>query len=110
MSKKIAFGIAILFIAAILTSCVSEIPQPTETFPIPEPVISVSENWDYITFSRLYGYIDEGNNKEIIGNAILQWENANPGRTIVDLDIIYNQHAYMTSPEIKGISIYSELK
>jgi hypothetical protein len=77
--------------------------------PVPSDLnVPVSENWNIITFKDMYGSPVSGYNSDVIGNAILVWEQAHPDRKIVSLQIIYQPDTYSRAEKVNGLSIYSQ--
>jgi hypothetical protein len=104
--RKVALVLIFVFaVTLVLTACSPKLPDLSN--PTDDPIVVVSNNWTYIMLD-LYG--TPGDFTKEIGNAILQWEQANPNRRIVSLQIIYSLHSYSFPAEIRGISIYSEIK
>lgn len=104
--RKVALVLIFVFaVALVLTACYVKYPDASGV--VETPVVAVSDNWTYIMLD-LYG--TPGDFTKEIGNAILQWEQANPNRRIVSLEIIYKLPSYSYPSKIEGISIYSEYK
>lgn len=100
----------ILVLILVLVSC-APASAPTSSIQMQQSGQNLtSPNWDYISFENMWGYPNAQENQVVISNAIYLWEQSNPDREIVTLQIIQQGDAYATSPEVMGISIYSKLK
>ena len=104
MYKRIAIVIAV-FLAIFLVGCAPSTNSNSNTADN-KPIVAVSENWSYINFNDMWG--SPNDNKDAIGNAILQWEQSHPDRMIVNVQIIYRPQSYGYPSEVFGVSIYSE--
>ena len=104
---KIKYFLFILILVAVITlgGCAPQVSFSDNSI-VSTQATTVSENWDYITFSNLLGYPDSYT--QIIGSAIFQWEQMHPDRKIVSLQIIYRPDSYAYSPKVQGLSIYSQ--
>lgn len=69
-----------------------------------------SPNLSFISFTNMGGLPGDGQNPQIIGNAVLGWEQNNPGRRVISMQIVYQPYGYATRAKVDGIFIYSEPK
>lgn len=68
----------------------------------------MSPNWEIVAFDNVSGSPTNPINAQLIGNAVLHWEETHPGRKIVSIQILYEpQTSNGYGDVINGLSIYS---
>ena len=109
--RKLTIVSLILTAAILLTGCGLFFDETPPAIVVNQvPLTNSSPNWSFVALTNASGMPSDPANVQAIGNAILNWEESNPGRRIVTMQIIYQPRAYSTSPYVSGISIYSEAK
>ena len=105
--KKIATVFMVIFVFSLLAACFPVTAQ-SETAPFVPSITMTSDNWTYVDFGKQFGL--PGDYVPLISDSIRRWEELNPDRRIVSMQIIFQQQGYLTAEVTYGISIYSELR